>query len=72
MEQWVNTKYNNISILWKDGPESRIKYKTIKINKFIPDYYAKRNDGSPQIIIGEAKTANDIDTRHSKNQYISF
>ncbi|TAL38634.1 MAG: hypothetical protein EPN93_03935 [Spirochaetes bacterium] len=42
-----------------------------RIDGFIPDVYAKARFGE-RIIIGEAKTLMDVESRHSKNQYISY
>ena len=51
-----------------DTPDSIFKPPKVT-NNFHPDVYYRNAD---VLIIGEAKTINDIDTKHSRNQYISY
>lgn len=45
-------------------------YKPPKLtNNYHPDIYYNHNN---TLVIGEAKTVNDIDNTHSRNQYISY
>ncbi len=43
-----------------------------EINGFVPDIEAFPVNGRTRVIIGEAKSSDDIDRFHSKEQYVAF
>ena len=67
---YITKNINNIvsSLILIDSPDSTYKPKAV-INGYIPDlYYNFKNF----LIIGEAKTDNDVERVHSLNQYESY
>jgi len=71
--EWINAERNpksNLVILADDGvgrPESKPQ----KINGYFPDVFAKE-PGNANVIIGEAKTANDVEHSHTERQVAAF
>ena len=55
-------------IIYSDNPESAFKDKVPKIGFSYPDIYA-RSYAPDLTIIGEAKTLNDVENKHSLGQY---
>lgn len=55
------------AIIQYDSPDSARPTKVI--GNYIPDVYYWHND---QLIIGEAKTINDFDRTHSRDQYDAY
>ena len=54
-----------------DLPEKRASDRPPKTMGFIPDvYYSGPYNGTELLIIGEAKTASDIDNRHTRAQLV--
>lgn len=51
-----------------DLPETSYGNHPPSIGNYIPDLYIK----SARLIIGEAKTAHDIETKHSREQYAEY
>lgn len=65
----ISTKFNIDSLLsYIDLPNS--KYKPQKINDYIPDYYYCSDKS--RVIIGEAKTINDVICKHTIEQVTAF
>ena len=56
------------SLIFVDQPDSFQKPPRTSLN-FIPDLYYRLNDF---LLIGEAKTFNDVDTKHSRAQYEDY
>lgn len=54
-----------------DGPDSPAHAKPTNIAGFVPDVYAQDLDGGG-IVIGEAKTARDLENRHTRDQLGAF
>ena len=54
-----------------DSPKSSASAKPPRLNGFVPDVYA--NDGKRvQLVIGEAKTACDLENAHTRGQLSAF
>ena len=71
--EWIHTRRNpnsNLIILTDDGT-GRPQSKPQKINGYFPDVFAKA-PGSSEVIIGEAKTANDLERPHTERQIAAF
>jgi hypothetical protein len=70
MAGWVeqNCHPNEHSIMLLDLPDTLATNQPPIIGSFRPDLYIKSN----RLIIGEAKTARDIETKHSRAQYNHF
>lgn len=70
--EWVqmNISQDNTLVL-VDLPSTPPGDKPPAIGGFHPDLYCRLHDGL-QVLIGEAKTAGDIDTRHSREQFRAF
>lgn len=74
MYEWVcsNLLYGDSGSVMVDLPEIKKASKPpMIVNDFRPDLYALQIK-SNILIIGEAKTAKDFETRHSINQYKSY
>ena len=56
------------SFIFVDQPDSFQKPPRTNLN-FIPDLYYRLNDF---LVIGEAKTYGDVDTKHSRSQYEDY
>lgn len=71
--QWVteNVKNPGNAIVLSDASGAWRGDKPPSIGPHTPDVFHKSIDGS-EIVIGEAKTANDIETRHSREQFRSY
>lgn len=70
MGNWVkqNCHQNESAVMLLDLPETTAGNYPPSIGKFLPDLYIK----SERIILGEAKTARDIETKHSREQYAEY
>jgi hypothetical protein len=69
LAEWLtNGDYGRMLI---DSPDRPPQRKPPKINGFIPDIYVS-NTPEYSLIIGEAKTVNDIDSRHTIEQISSY
>jgi hypothetical protein len=68
----INLNFSNSKnfLVLSDTPESLRSLPQIINNEFRPDVFAEDNKG--RTIIGEAKTTNDLETLHSKNQIKCF
>lgn len=68
---WIENNFEDIEnfTVWTDSPNST---QPVRIEGFVPDVYAKSFLNPNQIIIGEAKTARDIDTKHTELQLSVF
>ncbi len=66
-EHLLNNDHGSVFI---DLPETKTFAKPPPIiDQYRPDLYSLKNN---VLIIGEAKTTNDLDSIHSKNQFISY
>lgn len=54
-----------------DLPDRTAKSKPPNINNFVPDVYVSLTSNH-QLIIGEAKTSRDVDSKHTKKQVKAF
>jgi len=73
LRSFVEAKYGGKGklIVFTDNPDSAFKDHVPKIGEAFPDLYARCY--CPDIIIlGEAKTVNDVESRHSILQYKYF
>lgn len=70
MVDWVhlNKSRDEQALLLVDLPETPPQRKPNSILGFIPDLYIPAKNK----MIGEAKTRYDIETKHSKEQYIAY
>jgi len=73
IKQWIINCFKDKEKLyvWCDTPEDRKSEVPCRIEGFIPDVYAKLINSSREII-GEAKTANDLDSKHTEKQLAAF
>lgn len=71
IKQWIINNFDNSEnfSIYTDSPNS---IQPIRLDGFIPDVYATSFSKDKQIIIGEAKTARDLDSKHSEKQILSF
>lgn len=67
---WVtlNCQASELAIMLLDLPETRQGSNPPAIRGFIPDLYIK----SDRLIIGEAKTAGDLDRPHTRDQLTEY
>jgi len=70
IRNWIIEKYEKLFI-WIDLPSCEESSIPLRIEGFIPDVYAKILSNSKEII-GEAKTARDLDSRHTEEQLCAF
>jgi len=63
-------KYGDL-VIYTDSSDSYLGESIPKIGNSLPDLYAHCNK-EDLIIIGEAKTVNDVENRHSLEQYINY
>ena len=70
MASWVkqNCHPNEHALMLLDLPETLRRDNPPLIGGYIPDLYIK----SERMIIGEAKTSQDIETKHSREQYTQY
>lgn len=70
MVDWVkqNCHPNESAVMLLDIPETSDGNHPPSIGNYIPDLYIK----SGRLILGEAKTARDIETKHSREQYAEY
>ena len=59
-------------LLLIDTPGQSTGKKPPQINGYVPDVFVPRLGNNTHYIIGEAKTANDLETRHSTMQITAF
>ena len=72
LKKWIENQYqNNVSIILLDLPDCDSNNKPFLINGFRPDVYAKASEGTI-IVIGEAKTARDLESKRSEKQIIAL
>ncbi len=71
LERYVRETYKDQILIYTDNPDPNIRAKVPIIGGIIPDLYA-RCFSPDLIILGEAKTINDIDSRHSVSQYEQY
>ena len=70
---WISANYSNTDSLcvFRDGLNVRASDKPPLVGSFFPDVFAE--DTPPTLtIIGEAKTAADLETQHSRKQFRAF
>ncbi len=58
-------------IVYVDLPESLPSDKPPAIDGYYPDLYCAAVDGQP-VYVGEAKTVNDLESRHSRDQLAAY
>lgn len=70
MVDWVvqNRSIDDSALMLVDLPDCPAHSKPGSIKGYIPDLYIAGNNR----LIGEAKTRYDIETRHSREQYIAY
>lgn len=70
---WVVDQYfqGDTGNVLTDNPSATAVTKPPKTNGFIPDLFARQTSGMG-VIIGEAKTAIDLENLHSESQISSF
>jgi len=70
---WIchNHLQGDSGYIFADLPENPPSKKTPVINNYIPDVFVPGSSGVA-FIIGEAKTARDFETRHTKSQIEAF
>lgn len=70
MSDWVkqNCHPNEHALMLLDLPETLTRNHPPLIGDFRPDLYIK----TERMIIGEAKTSRDIETKHSREQYSQY
>ena len=73
LEQYIKSEFDNKqnSIIYVDKPNSLFKDRIPFIGNAIPDLYA-RCYNPDIVIIGEAKTLNDVENPHSLQQYREY
>lgn len=73
LKQWIedNCEDSEKLFIWTDSPQNTLPKQLIRIEGFVPDVYAN-SSRHKKAIIGEAKTARDLDTRHTEAQLLSF
>lgn len=71
--RWIDTNCADSSngLLFVDEPTRTMEDKPPRLSGFTPDVYWKAIDGA-RVIIGEAKSAYDVESRHSRKQYAAF
>ena len=70
MGNWINQNCppNETALMLLDLPETAAGNHPPSIGNYKPDLYVK----SGRLILGEAKTARDIETMHSREQYAEY
>jgi hypothetical protein len=70
---WISINHLNgdIGHIFADLPENPSNKKPPVINSFIPDVFVPDSAGV-SLIIGEAKTARDLENKHTKSQLEAF
>lgn len=73
IKQWINNNFKKKEklLVWCDTPRDGKSEIPCRIEGFVPDVYAKLITSSRQII-GEAKTAYDLDSKHTEKQLAAF
>ena len=71
--QWVDAHCvsEHKSLLFVDDPSRVAAEKPPGIFGYMPDVYWETSDGR-SVLIGEAKSAYDVESRHSRRQFASF
>lgn len=71
--EWTrdNHSYTPDAIFFVDLPSIPGSDKPPVIGGYNPDLYCKQNRGE-YVVIGEAKSAGDIETRHSRDQLMAY
>ena len=70
---WVSVTYfgGDSGHVLIDSPQSKPLAKPPRLNGFVPDVYANDGEGR-QLIVGEAKTARGLESRHTRAQLSAF
>lgn len=70
---WIaeNLLGGDLAPILVDAPDQSARDKPPLIYNFVPDVYVMRGPNNG-VIVGEAKTAKDVDARHSIEQYKAF
>lgn len=70
---WIETHCSNKQrgLLFVDDPSQVAADKPPRILGYLPDVYWKTPEGR-SVLIGEAKSAYDVESRHSRKQFASF
>lgn len=70
MARWVsqNCQPSESAVMLLDLPEAASGDHPPRIGGYIPDLYIK----SGRVILGEAKTPQDVETKHSREQYANY
>lgn len=73
IKSWIlgNVPDNRMLCVYSDLPSNNASNKPPRIEGFIPDIYASERNREI-VIVGEAKTAGDLETRHSTAQFEAF
>jgi len=71
--QWMqrNISSSDSAVLLVDSPTTAVGNKPPAISGYNPDVFC-RPIGGEHVLIGEAKTAGDIETKHSRDQFRAF
>jgi len=73
LAEWVVDAYfeNDAGHVLIDSPENSASAKPPRVYGFVPDVYAERS-APRHLVIGEAKTARDLENRHTRDQLTAF
>jgi hypothetical protein len=70
---WVAQAYfdGDLGHIFVDSPEGLLSGRPPPLGGFVPDVYAQRL-GPKTVIVGEAKTPRDLESRHTQAQLTAF
>ncbi len=68
---WTERNLEGNGVLYVDDPARDASNRPPRITGFVPDLYWKSLD-SACILVGEAKSAGDVESPHSRKQFASF
>jgi hypothetical protein len=70
---WISSEFfaGQQGTVLVDSPENPATAKPALINGFVPDVFGRGLPGGA-VVIGEAKTAGDVDNRHTRAQIAAF
>jgi hypothetical protein len=73
LSEWIADEYfgGDQGAIRVDSPEASAGTKPPPVYGFVPDVYAMGRDGIG-LVIGEAKTARDVENRHTLEQFTAF
>ena len=72
LRQWIATKFfaDDTGLILIDAADGKPLTKPPRIYGFVPDVFARIFDNG--LVIGEAKTANDLQNRHTQAQFTAY